>query len=341
MLSVIVTVDGTSEYPQQCLESLLNQSYESKQILVVPYGQLPKWELPEDCGLQMSELACDRVDALNQGIRIAEGEYILFLDPDTWLDEDALEIFADEAEAEELDVLRFNCIREYRNRGMVPQNPILPDRVCRGEDVMKACRLTVGLTDRQMVHTEWINGLAMANFCLYRKAVIDENGLQFEAVADKKLFSDCLFNARFLAKAQSFQYMKVALCHCMTPEAYGLNTEYQEDFLARQQQFFQKLREFVDCQEDPRFLEAYYNRVACSTLEIGLNVLKSNKSKKEMYWEFKALRKSAVHRNAYKMLSLRCLPAAWKMYYFYAKYGFTRRLYSMTKTIRAYQQAGR
>lgn len=341
MVSVVVAADGAKEYPRQCVDSLLAQTYTDVAVWLVSYNTRPQWEPHDDSRVQVLYSDGTLTDALNLGIQEAKGEYILFMDPDTWLDEDALEIFADEAEAEELDILRFNCIREYRNRSMVPQNPILPDRVCRGEDVMKACRLTVGLTDRQMVHTEWINGLAMANFCLYRKAVIDENGLQFEAVADKKLFSDCLFNARFLAKAQSFQYMKVALCHCMTPEAYGLNTEYQEDFLARQQQFFQKLREFVDCQEDPRFLEAYYNRVACSTLEIGLNVLKSNKSKKEMYWEFKALRKSAVHRNAYKMLSLRCLPAAWKMYYFYAKYGFTRRLYSMTKTIRAYQQAGR
>ena len=341
MLSVIITVDGTNEYPQQCVESLLNQTYENKEILVIPYGQMPQWKLPENPELCMSETVCDRVEAQNQGIRMAKGEYILFMDPDTWLDEDALEIFADEAEAEELDILRFNCIREYRTRSMVPQNPLLPAEVQRNEQVERICRLTVGLTDRDMAYTEWINSLSMANFCLYRKAVIDENKLQFEAVADKKLFSDCLFNAKFLAKAQSFLYMKVALCHCMTPEAYGLNTEYQADFLARQQQFFAKLRAFVESREDPRFLEAYYNRVACSTLEIGLNVLKSDKSKKEMYREFKAIRKSAIHRNAYKMLSLRCLPAAWKMYYFYAKYGFTRRLYSMTKTIRAYQQAGR
>lgn len=336
-VDIILPVDGAKEYPRQCMDALLTQTYTDSSVLLVSYNAKPQWELGDDSRVQLSHSDGSLTDALNLGIREAKGEYILFLDPDTWLDEDALEILIDEALAEDLDMVRFNCIREYRDKNMVPKNPILPDRVCRGEDVAKACRLTLGLTDRQMAHTEWINGLAMANFCMYRKVIIDENGLKFENVANEKLFSDCLFNIHFLEKAQSFWYMKAALCHCMTPEAYGLSPDYRENLLARQQQFFEKLRQWVDRQEDPRFLVAYYNRVACSTLEIGLNALKSNKTKKEQYREFKELRKSPVHRAAYRMLELRSLPAAWKMYYFYAKYGFTRRLYSMTKTIRSYQ----
>lgn len=337
-ISIVVSANGAKPYPQQCIDSLLSQTYTDIQVLLISYSSRPQWEVqPEDARLQV--LCCDgaHTDALNLGIREAKGEYILFLDPDTWLDADALEILIDEALAEELDMVRFNCIREYRDKNMVPKNPILPDRVCRGEDVAKACRLTVGLTDRQMAHTEWINGLAMANFCMYRKAIIDENDLKFENVEDEKLFSDCLFNIHFLEKAQSFWYMKAALCHCMTPESYGLSPDYRENLLARQLQFFEKLREWVDRQEDPRYLVAYYNRVACSTLEISLNALKSDKPKKEQYREIKEIRKSPVHRAAYRMLELRSLPAAWKMYYFYAKHGFTRRLYSMTKTIRSYQ----
>lgn len=218
MLSVVLPADGTKEYPRQCMDALLAQTYTDISILLISYNNRPQWEPCEDSRVQAFHSDGALTDALNLGIREARGEYILFLDPDTWLDEDALEIMADEAQAEELDLLRFNCIREYRNKNMVPQNPILPDRVCRGEDVAKVCRLTVGLTDRQMAHTEWINGLAMANFCMYRKAIIDENGLKFENVADGKLFSDCLFNIHFLEKAQSFWYMKAALCHCMTPE---------------------------------------------------------------------------------------------------------------------------
>ena len=338
MLSIIVALPGQASFPRQCMESLLTQTYADWEVLVFPYGALPQWEYPDDDRVRISsKTEASLTDALNEGICQAKGEYILFLDPDTWLDEDALAVWMELVQEDDLDLLRFGCIREYRTRNMVAKLPFVSQEVCRGEAVKTICRQTVGLIESELAYTERINGLSMANFCIYRKSVMDEHGLRFENVADIKLFSDCLFNIAYLMKANSFRYLEAALCHCETPQSYGLSPVYRESYLDRQCQFFQKLRALAEENEDPSFLEAYHNRVIFSTLDICLNVLKSGKDKKAQYKEFKLLRNSTEHRLAYKTLQLGKLPSAWKMYYFFAKYGLTRRLFAMTKTIRAYQ----
>lgn len=98
VISVIVPIYGVEKYLEECIESIINQTYTTLEVILVDDGS------PDRCG----EI-CDRyaqrdsriivihqknggaAAARNAGLRIATGEYIAFVDGDDYLEPDAYE----------------------------------------------------------------------------------------------------------------------------------------------------------------------------------------------------------------------------------------------------------
>lgn len=95
MISIIVPVFNVEEYLEECLDSIIKQTYKQIQVIMV-----------DDGSTDLSGRICDnysRLDsrfkvihkknggvssARNVGLDAAEGEYIGFVDPDDWIDVD-------------------------------------------------------------------------------------------------------------------------------------------------------------------------------------------------------------------------------------------------------------
>ena len=130
--SVIIPVYNVEKYLPQCVESVLTQSFENIEVILVDDGS------PDNCPAICDEFANkdSRVrvihkqngglsDARNYGIRAAQGEYLLFLDSDDyWGEQDALEtVFSRIGQYEEpADMLMFQAQLIY------PDGTIIPDR---------------------------------------------------------------------------------------------------------------------------------------------------------------------------------------------------------------------
>lgn len=95
VLSVIVPVYNVEPYIRQCLDSLVNQTYQDIEIIVIDDGS------SDNCGAICDEYAAKypklRVihqknagvqAARNHGIAESQGEWIAFVDSDDWLDTD-------------------------------------------------------------------------------------------------------------------------------------------------------------------------------------------------------------------------------------------------------------
>lgn len=98
LISVVVPVYNVEKYLDKCVLSILNQSYQNLEIILVDDGS------PDNCGV-----ICDKYrqqdkrirvihkkngglsDARNAGIEIATGKYITFVDSDDYIDEDYIE----------------------------------------------------------------------------------------------------------------------------------------------------------------------------------------------------------------------------------------------------------
>lgn len=118
MISVIIPVYNVEDYLHDCINSILNQTFQDFEIICVD-------DCSTDSSLKILEdfsKKDDRVKIVrnklnsslgysrNNGLKHAAGKYVLFLDSDDWLDLNTLEILYDIAEKESLDVLMFKII---------------------------------------------------------------------------------------------------------------------------------------------------------------------------------------------------------------------------------------
>ena len=120
-VSVIVTVYNVENYIEKCLNSLVNQTLEDIEIIIVNdgskdnseniiksflsrYPQKIKYLKKENGGLS---------DARNYGIPYATGEYIAFLDSDDYVELDTYENMYNLAKKENSDMVECNFIWEY------------------------------------------------------------------------------------------------------------------------------------------------------------------------------------------------------------------------------------
>lgn len=110
-VSVIVTVYNTEKYIEQCINSLINQTYENIEIILIDGGSTDK--TPEICRKYESKYKNIRLvqkenegvsSARNRGIIEATGDYILFVDGDDWVESNTIETLVWLEEENEADI---------------------------------------------------------------------------------------------------------------------------------------------------------------------------------------------------------------------------------------------
>ncbi len=346
-ISVILPTYNVKDYIQQCIDSLIGQSHEDLEILIVDDGST------DGTGALCDEIAGSdsriRVihkenggtsSARNRGIQEATGDYVMFMDPDDWLDTNTFGELVSLIQKENLDVIRFGYVREFPDHSAVKENTFLPTTLCQGDDCKKICRQTMGLMGEELAHPENMNYLASACFCLYRKAIIDSNNLEFFDYRKIAGFSDGLFNLRFLQKAERFLYVDKPYYHYRKFAGTGATANYREQFLERQLLLFAMLEQIAREENDPDFREALDNRLVFSTMEVCLNALKGKLPLCRRYGEMKRVLQEPVYRNACKRLKLGLLPLKWRVYFFLVKTRWTLPVFLMTKVIRFIQRKG-
>ena len=94
LISVIIPTFNTVDFVLRAIESVLNQTYSNFEIIVIDDGST------DDTRLVLEEYKTIKYfhqenkglsSARNSGIQKSKGEYLVFLDADDWLEEDALQ----------------------------------------------------------------------------------------------------------------------------------------------------------------------------------------------------------------------------------------------------------
>lgn len=98
MISVVVSIYNMERYLQQCIDSLLSQTYSDYELLLVDDGSTD--QSPEICDRYEKQHGRIRAyhkengglsSARNYGLDRAKGDYIIFPDPDDWVEPTYLE----------------------------------------------------------------------------------------------------------------------------------------------------------------------------------------------------------------------------------------------------------
>lgn len=117
-ISIIVPIYKVEAYLHRCVDSILAQTYQDFELILVDDGS------PDNCGVICDRYAAQdprlRVihkengglsDARNAGLQIARGEYIAFIDSDDWVTPDYLEKLLNALIETDADICECDIIR--------------------------------------------------------------------------------------------------------------------------------------------------------------------------------------------------------------------------------------
>lgn len=122
MISVIIPIYNVAQYLSQCMDSVLTQSYQDLEIILVDDGSTD--ECPKLCDEYEAKDSRVRVihkkngglsDARNEGMKMATGEWIYFVDSDDWVTHDAIEKLYQFAVENNCDVVQGGLYYAYQD----------------------------------------------------------------------------------------------------------------------------------------------------------------------------------------------------------------------------------
>ena len=119
-ISVIVPVYNVEKYLPKCLESIINQSFKDIEIICVNDGStdsclniLKSYQKKDKRIVILEQENQGVASSRNNGLNLAKGEYIYFVDSDDWLDENLLTKVYKNIIENDTDIVSFDCYNVY------------------------------------------------------------------------------------------------------------------------------------------------------------------------------------------------------------------------------------
>lgn len=122
-ISVIIPIYNVGFYLQECVNSVIKQTYKNLEIILVDDGSTD--ECPNICDTYAKQYSNVKVvhkqngglsDARNVGILNSTGDYLLFLDADDfWKDSTAVQSLVDRINITHADLLNYSYIKYYED----------------------------------------------------------------------------------------------------------------------------------------------------------------------------------------------------------------------------------
>lgn len=144
LVSVIVPIYKVEEYLEQCVDSIINQSYKNLEIILIDDGS------PDNCGKICDKYADmdSRIkvihksngglsDARNVGINIAKGDYLVFVDSDDWINKYMIEKLLDLAINKDLDIVECKFKEVYDRNSVMDESKIGEVKVFNNKEALE------------------------------------------------------------------------------------------------------------------------------------------------------------------------------------------------------------
>lgn len=338
LITIIIPVYNGQEYLNQCLCSILNQTYTELEIICVNDGSSDK-SLEILKKYSRSDKRIKIINKENEGVSVARnsalnevtGEYLMFVDADDWIEEDTCQIAINEIIRNNSDLVMWSYIREWdgysRIKRIYPEDFIIFSK----EDCKNRLhRRMIGLLDEELKQLANADALCTIWGKLYKTSIIKENSILFQDIRSIGTYEDGIFNLQVLEFVNKAVFINKGLYHYRKTNTSSITKIYKEKLFKNWLNLFQMMENYIKSRNLPReYCMALDNRICLSILGLGLNICESNNSS---IWKIKEIKKiisTDKYRKAYSKLQLKNLSYQWKIFYGFAKYNCALGVYVM------------
>lgn len=253
-VSIVVPIYNVEKYIARCINSIINQTYENIEIILVDDGS------PDNCGKISDEYSKkdNRVksvhkvngglsDARNYGMKYVTGEYTLFLDSDDWIKGNIIETLVDVIIKNNADIVQSAFYYAY-------DDYLLLDNRYYEEDIEPIILNNEELM-RELVINERVKNFAWGK--LYKTNLI--KNIEFKKGV---LFEDVFWAHKVMAKVKKYVIVNKPMCYYMQREDSIVATYTLKN-----------LDMLSGLEERHKFIESNYNNLINESYKI---ILKSN-----------------------------------------------------------------
>lgn len=277
LISVIVPVYNVERYLHQCVQSILKQSYENFELILVDDGS------PDGCGAICDEYAGKdkRVKAVhktngglssarNAGLDIAKGKYILFCDSDDYYLPGAFARLNAKLSEKDYDIIHFGYKKETENR-MIDVVPKQYDGPMTNELLLSVAYAGIVRNDYTMDVMAWSK--------VYKADIIHQYKFRFDETM--RIAEDITFNIPYLSVVNTVFCMENALYFYRYNSQSLIHQDkgFSEKGMERSVYFLSKIQHTLESRIPPERLypiaKNRYNRIVIDACHDNIRVKRS------------------------------------------------------------------
>ncbi len=201
LVSVIIPIYNSEKYLKECIASILKQSYENIEVILIDNDSKDKsqeialsFKKEDSRIIVISKKNEGTSNARNKGIDISNGKYIMFVDPDDILEENAIENLVNK-DGEKIDLIVGNyTLLEYNKKEEIIETEI--------QDIDF---LNKKLLNKNYKSDKYLGNLRTVWSKLYKSDIIKKNNVRF--LEDIVLFEDGFFNLKYFSFIKNVKFI--------------------------------------------------------------------------------------------------------------------------------------
>lgn len=318
-VSVIVPVYKVQDYLRQCVDSILNQTYDNLELILVDDGS-------PDC----SPRICDhyaqmdnRVVVIHKeneglsltrktGVEHASGEYLMIVDGDDWIERDTIEKCIHVIKNNAVDCLFFAYVREYPKRSM--KTFLFDTSFIYDVDTAekRVHRRILGLMGNELSHPEKVDNISTACMKLYRTEVARKGLFISERIIGTS--EDTVLNV-YALDGCSIGYLNECLYHYRKDNRQSITSRYKEKLAEQWDELYKILGKYVQDKDEAVYYEAFLNRVACGMIGLGLNEINGAGGILQASRRIRRILNKPLYRKAFEQFNSSYCPLKWKLFF--------------------------
>lgn len=255
LVSIIVPVYKVPEqYLRKCIESIIAQTLEKIEILLVDDGS------PDQCGKVCDEYAekDNRIRVLhknngglssarNYGFKAATGKWIMFVDGDDWIEPDMCQVMYVAGEEKHVQLVMCGIMKDYGKSSTEYKFYLEDGKVYKEQE----CKW---LQQQLLVYN---GNIAVAYAKLINREVLTENQIFHDEIL-KQGAEGLEFNLRLFEKLKSANFINKPFYHYVYNEnsISASHDELNHEFVIK---CFQKIKSFIDTSDNKEMLKEWFD----------------------------------------------------------------------------------
>lgn len=316
LVSIIIPVYNAFPYLRKCIDSVLCQTYTNIEVVCVNDGSTDNSiEILRDYVSQDSRVIL--IDIENQGVSNARnvamgnanGQWLLFVDADDWLEPNCVEYLLNYGKKSNCDIVMFPYVRE---RGGVSLKKSLfeESKVFTDVETKQLARRMIGPIGKEITTPAFLDSYGTVWGKLYHRRTID--GLKFVDLSVIGSAEDSLFNMFAFKNAKTVAYYEGVYYHYRRDNKLSLTSGTKPNLKEKWKSLYGIVSSNFHSEEEKQALS---NRIALGILGLLINAYASGNTSKK----FKAILNDEMIHEAIASFDTKGLSFHWQLFYYFAK----------------------